>query len=68
MQLTYIVHSTKQGRGIKWEGFGIKEWGGQREENRKGARSQSLLMQMVAPLKESREAERVPFKDVVIKY
>ncbi len=32
---------------------------GQKEENGNGAQSQSLLMQIVAPRKESREAKKV---------
>lgn len=47
-QLSYVMHSTKRGRSISVN----KRMQGQREENRKGPRSLSLLMQIVAPQKE----------------
>lgn len=40
---------------------------GQREENGKGAHSQPLHMQIIATLKESREAKKVLFNAVVDK-
>lgn len=48
----------------KWEEFGINEWWDKRRENWKGAQSQPLLMQIVVPVKESREAKKVPFNVV----
>lgn len=41
---------------------------GQREENGKGARSQPVLMQIVATLKGSREAEKVLFNGELDKH